>query len=143
MRGVALVSLALLALAAPAHARERAPGAPGNKADWTQADKQGFGTSTTRASHVWFTLRRAEMTEVYYPDLSHPSARTLDFMVDGKTVKSGTVANASMVYTQTSEKAKHWRLTRIYVTDPEQPTVLVQVKFVSLDHADHDVELAY
>src|SRR3954471_21817664 len=139
MRGVALVTLTLLVLAGPAQARERAPGAPGDKADWAQADKQGFGTSATRASRVWFTLRRAQMTEVYYPDLSHPSARTLDFMVDGKTVTAGTVANASMVYTQTSDKAKHWRLTRIYVTDPHQPTVVVQVKFVSLDHADHDV----
>src|SRR3954470_9670288 len=98
MRLVVLVIAALLALAPAAHARERAPGAPGEKADWAQADKQGFGTSATRASHVWFTLRRAEMTEVYYPDLSHPSARTLEFMVDGKRVTAGTVANASMVY---------------------------------------------
>ena len=69
-----VVAFALLA-PARAHARERAPGAPGDKADWASADKQGFGTSATRASRVWFTLRDAEMTEVYYPDLSHPSAR--------------------------------------------------------------------
>src|SRR3954451_10357441 len=131
MRGVALVSLALLALAAPAHARERAPGAPGNKADWTQADKQGFGTSATRQSRVWFTLRRAEMTEVYYPDLSHPSARSLEFMVDGRRVTAGAVANDALTYPQTSATSK-WRLTRTYVTDPERATIVIRVRFDSL-----------
>ena len=72
--------------AAPAHARERAPGAPGGKANWASADKQGFGTAASRDSRVWFTLRDADMTEVHYPDLSHPSARHLAFMVDGKRV---------------------------------------------------------
>ena len=75
-----------LILAAPAHAREKAPGAPGDKARWAKADKHGFGTSASRSSRVWFTLRQTEMTEVYYPDLSHPSARALEFMVDGKPV---------------------------------------------------------
>ena len=84
-------ALVLLGAPALAHARERAPGAPGGKAAWAQADKQGFGTSATRASRVWFTLRKAELTELYYPDLSHPSARSLEFMVDGKRVTTGAV----------------------------------------------------
>ena len=37
-------------------------------------------------SNVWFTLRAAELTEIYYPDLSTPSFRDLEFAVtDGKT----------------------------------------------------------
>ena len=52
---------------------------------------------------MWFTLRGPNMTEVYYPDLAHPSARELTFMVDGKAVTSGTVANDTLAYTQTSE----------------------------------------
>src|SRR3954447_6495403 len=120
-----LAVLAALALPASALARERAPGAPGDKADWAQADKQGFGTSATRASRVWFTLRSSGMSEVYYPDLSHPSARELTFMVDGKPVKTGTVANDTLVYTQTSASSK-WRLTRTYTTDPRRATVLVK-----------------
>src|SRR6478735_1642532 len=137
------LACALLLLAAPAYARERAPGAPGGRADWASADKQGFGTSATTESRVWFTLRKAELTEVYYPDLSHPSARELTFMVDGKPVTSGTVANDTLAYTQTSERAKHWRLIRTYVTDPVRATVLVKVRFDSLDGDDHDLELAY
>ena len=103
----------------------------------------GFGTSATRASRVWFTLRGPNMTEVYYPDLAHPSARELTFMVDGKPVTCGTVTNDTLIYTQTSERAKHWRLIRTYVTDPERATVLVKVRFDSLDGDDHDLELAY
>ena len=90
-----LALVGVLLACAPAHARERAPGAPGDKADWASADKQGFGTSATRASRVWFTLRDADMTEVYYPDLSHPSARSLEFMVDGRRVTTGTVTQRS------------------------------------------------
>src|SRR4051812_34578294 len=142
MRSAPLIALVLVASAGPAHARERAPGAPGFKADWAQADKQGFGTSAARQSRVWFTLRRAEMTEVYYPDLSHPSARSLEFMVDGRRVTAGTVANDALTYTQTSATSK-WRLTRTYVTDPERATIVIRVRFDSLDDRDHDVEIAY
>jgi glucoamylase len=143
VRIAAVTVLTALLLASSAHARERAPGAPGQKADWAKADKQGFGTSATRASRIWFTLRGPNLTEVYYPDLSHPSARELTFMVDGKTVDQGTVTNDTLVYTQTSERAKRWRLIRTYVTDPARATVLVKVRFDSLDGADHDLELAY
>src|SRR6478735_6973017 len=95
--------LAMLVVVPAAHARERAPGVPGDKARWAKADKHGFGTSASRASRVWFTLRETELTEVYYPDLSHPSARALEFMVDGKPVTTGTVTNDALTYTQTSE----------------------------------------
>ena len=82
------------------------------------------------------------MTEVYYPDLSHPSARALEFMVDGKPVTTGTVTNDTLTYTQTSETPGVAAI-RTYVTDPERATVLIKVRFDSLDGEDHDVELAY
>src|SRR3954454_17619395 len=140
---VLLSSLALaLLLIAPAYARERAPGAPGGRAAWAPADKQGFGTSATEASRVWFTLRKAGLTELYYPDLSHPSARSLDVMVDGKLVTTGAVTQDTLTYTQTSSTSK-WRLERTYATDPERSVVLVKVRLDSLDGADHDVELEF
>ena len=82
------------------------------------------------------------MTEVYYPDLSHPSARALEFMVDGKPVTSGTVANDALTYTQTSE-TRAWRLIRTYVTDPERATVLIKVRFESKDGEEHSVEIEF
>lgn len=141
MRRLVLIA-AFLLIATPAYARERAPGAPGDKARWAKADKHGFGTSAGKASRVWFTLREAELSEVYYPDLSHPSAKALEFSVDGKAVTSGTVTNEGLTYTQTSE-TKAWRLVRTYVTDPERATVLIKVRFESKDGEEHSVELEF
>ncbi len=60
-----------------------APGAPGQKATWTEADKTGFGTSRSRGSNVWFTLQQGRTSEVFYPDLSTPSVRSLELVVTG------------------------------------------------------------
>jgi glucoamylase len=63
-----------------------APGAPGENAIWTPANKSGYGTATTTTSKVWHTLQDGKLTEVYYPDLGTPSVRDLQFIVsDGKT----------------------------------------------------------
>ena len=64
-------------------------------------------------------------------------------MVDGKPVTTGTVTNDTLVYTQTSSTTKAGGSIRTYVTDPERATVLIRVRFDSLDGKDHDVELAF
>ena len=58
-----LLALALLGGAAGA----AAPASTFLKPNWLPADKQGFGTSRTPASKVWFTLAGGELSEVYYP----------------------------------------------------------------------------
>jgi len=50
-------------------------------ATWTPADKHGFGTATSLASKVWFSLEHGELTDVFYPDLGTPSLRD-DHMMD-------------------------------------------------------------
>src|SRR5450631_2441460 len=84
--GSAAAGAAALPSAASAQTALGAPGAPGENAVWTPADKDGYGTSTTTASKVWYTLGDGRLTEVYYPDLNTPSVRTLAFVVsDGRT----------------------------------------------------------
>lgn len=141
MRCLALVC-AVLALAPAAQARERAPGAPGDKATWTAVDKLGFGTSATRESRVAFTVRQPGLAEVYYPGLAHPSTRELAFMVDGRRVTEGAVTNDGLAYTHTTQ-TDDWRLVRTYVTDPQRATVLVKVRFESRDNQDHDLEVTF
>jgi hypothetical protein len=64
---LAAIALVLLVSVVPAAgAAETAPGAPGTVANWTEGDKDGFGSATQLASKVWFTLDDGEMTEVYY-----------------------------------------------------------------------------
>src|SRR3954467_11995084 len=50
------------------------------RAVWTPADKEGFGTSATVDSKLWYTLERGRLTEVFYPDLGTPSVRDLQFV---------------------------------------------------------------
>jgi len=133
----------------------RAPGAPGDKAVWTEADKDGFGTSTTTASKVWYTLDDGELTEVYYPDLGTPSVRDLQFIVsDGKTFaeletdatthKVQLVDEKALGYQQiNTDKTGNYRITKSYVTDPDRSTVLVDVTFESLSGKPYQLYALY
>jgi glucoamylase len=139
-----LVLAFVLVLSAPAQARTQAPGAPGATPNWAAADKHGFGTSATRASKVWFTLRQTSLTEVYYPDLSHPSTRDLRFAVDGRDEShaTGSVEQTGLTYVQTVSTA-HWKLTKTYVTDPARATVLIKVHFETKDRHAHALSVRY
>ena len=144
MRTIPLLLLVLAVLATPAAARTRAIGAPGAAPTWTPADKQAFGTSATRESRVWFTLREREMTEVYFPDLGTPSLRSLEFVVarpgpemavDRETAHATGVVERleGLNFRQTvTGPESRWRLTKTYTTDPFRSTVLVHVRFESL-----------
>jgi glucoamylase len=140
MSRVVLTLLAFLVLAPAAAAKDPAPGAPGAAHTWAPADKHGFGTATRLRSNVWFTLRKAELTEAYYPDLGTPSLRSLEFVVAGTGfvdretdpgVRSRVRALKGLEYTQVTRTSR-WRLEKTWITDPSRPTVLAQVRFTSL-----------
>src|SRR5256885_6200714 len=65
-----------------------APGAPGLDAHWPSAAKNGFGTSNTLSSKVWFTLNNGVLTEVYYPRLDVPNVQTLQLIIVGGRVET-------------------------------------------------------
>ena len=139
----AIAALAFSSTAAATARASTAPGAPGDAATWTPADKEGFGTSTTTSSHVWYTLRHGGASEVYYPDLGTPSVRTLDFVIsDGRTFaerdtdasrRSTQLVDArSLTYRQVDEEPGRFRLTKTYATDPARHVLLVDVRLESL-----------
>jgi glucoamylase len=143
MKAAIIAALVLLALPAAASAARAAPGAPGAAAVWTEADKDGFGTSARRASKVWHTLDDGRLTEVFYPDLGTPSVRTLEFIVsDGKTFSQRDSDAArrrielldarSLTYRQVNTQPGRFRVTKTYVTDPARHVLLVNVRFRSL-----------
>jgi glucoamylase len=139
--------------AGPAGAKPPAPGAPGAIHTWAPADKHGFGTSRQLAGNAYFTLRAASLSEVYFPDLSTPSFRGLQFAVtDGETfldretvdddprhiepVAPGVTARVDPVagtlkFRQVTQTAR-WRLTKTWITDPQRATVLGRIRFESL-----------
>jgi glucoamylase len=140
-RGAALAIAASLLVTAPAAANAPAPGAPGARHTWAPADKHGFGSATALGSHVWFTVRQAELTDVYYPDLGTPSLRDLQFAVtDGRTFVDRETDDdvrarveslpGQLAFRQTLE-TRRWRLTKTWITDPSRATVLADVRFDS------------
>src|SRR6267143_4631563 len=69
-----------------------APGAPGADAHWLSAAKDGFGTSNTLQSKVWFTLTDGVLSEVYYPTLDVPNVQSLQLIIvtpEGKVETEG------------------------------------------------------
>ncbi|HEX6709978.1 MAG TPA: glycoside hydrolase family 15 protein [Rubrobacter sp.] len=153
---VAVASLlAVAGLVGAAPKPSTAPGAPGEQAVWTPADKDGFGTSTTTGSKAWYTLNNGELTEVYYPDLGTPSVRDLQFIVsDGKTFAEREtdatnqqvqlVDGRALEYRQVNtDKSGAYRITKTYVTDPARSTVLVDVTFESLTGKPYQLYVLY
>ncbi len=139
-----LVIVAALAPATAHAASGAAPGAPGEPAFWTPADKDGFGTSATTTSKVWHTLENGELTEVFYPDLGTPAVRDLQLVVtDGRTFtdretdatthRVELVDKRSLTYRQVNTaKSGRYRITKTFVTDPARNALLVDVRFQSL-----------
>ena len=142
MRGAPLYVVLCLSLLFPgAAAAATAPGAPGEKALWTEADKDGFGTAHGTRSKVWHTLDDGELTEVYYPDIDTPAYRDLQFVVsDGRTFAEREREDArhaieladrrSLTYRQVNTTSRY-KLVKTYVTDPARNALIVDVKFTS------------
>jgi glucoamylase len=144
LRATVLSLATLLITAAPALAAGPAPGGPGGKALWTEADKDGFATARATASRVWLTLDDGRLTEVYYPDLGTPAVRDLQFVVsDGRTFtererdstrqRVTLLDERSLSYRQVNtDRQGRYRITKTYTTDPRRDTVLMRVRFESL-----------
>ncbi|HJP93111.1 MAG TPA: glycoside hydrolase family 15 protein [Pyrinomonadaceae bacterium] len=112
-------------------------------ARWPTAAKNGFGTSTTLQSKVWFTLANGVMTEVFYPTIDSPKVKTLQLLVHiGARVESELDDTfhrmelphpASLTFRQVNTgKSSHYTITKTYITDPRRNTLLIEVQFDSL-----------
>ncbi|WP_167004244.1 glycoside hydrolase family 15 protein [Mumia sp. ZJ430] len=121
-----------------------APGGPGVKSTWTEADKTGFGTARDRRSNVWFTLQRGRVSEVFYPDLSTPSVRSLELAVtDGATFTDREAVDMrpatarpdarSLRFRQVGGRPGRYRVVKQVVTDPRRAALVVRVRLQSLD----------
>ena len=118
-----------------------APGAPGDDAHWPSAAKNGFGTSNTLNSKVWFTLNNGVLTEVYYPRLDVPNVQTLQLIVVGGQVETESedtvhhlevVDPRALVFRQiNTAKSGDYTIKKTYVTDPERSTVLIEIEYAS------------
>lgn len=122
--------------------QQSAFGSPGYEPRWTGADKEGVGTASSSGSHVWFTIRRGILTEVYYPTIDRPQLRDLQFLfADGNgmfleekrdldyTVERLTPSQGYAI----KSHARDMRLilTKEIIADPNRPAILVHTKLDS------------
>ena len=122
--------------------KTRVPGRPGQDAHWQSAAKDAFGTATTTASKVWFTLSGGVLTEVYYPTLDVPNVQTLQLIVvDGPGVETESedtihrlelFDRRSLAFRQiNTAKSGNYTITKRYLTDPQRNTILIDIEFKS------------
>ena len=147
----ALLLSTMLAAGPSAAAPSKAPGAPGKASDWAPGDKDGFGTSRSRASKVWYTINSGVLTEVFFPRIDTPASRDTQLVItDGETFADREdedtdsqvelISRRSPVYRQVNTaKSGNYRITKTYVTDPGRNAVLVDIRFESLSGTPYDV----
>lgn len=136
----AILSLGCPALFAQA-TNELAPGGPGNDAHWPSAAKNGFGTSNTLQSKVWFTLNNGVLTEAFYPRLDVPNVQSLQLIIVGAKVETESedtihrfevVDSRALLFRQiNTAKSGNYAITKTYVTDPQRSTILIQIDYSS------------
>jgi len=113
---------------------------------WPTAAKNGFGTSNTLGSKVWFTLADGVMTEVFYPTVDMPSVRSFQFLIitgaqteneTEDTVHTLELPNpASLTFRQINRaKSGAYTITKTYITDPQRSSVLIRVDFTTTINA--------
>jgi glucoamylase len=151
-------ALLVLALVAPLLALAAVPPAAaaparGTRSTWVEADKSGFGTARARGSSVWFTLQDGRVSEVFYPDLSTPSVRSLELVVtDGRTftdresrmaVSTTRPDTRSLRFAQVGGRAGRYRLTKQVVTDPRRDALVVRIGLTSLDGGRYRAYVVY
>ena len=121
--------------------------AQGSDAHWATAAKNGFGTSNTIASKVWFTLADGVMTEVFYPTLDMPNVQTLHFLIASDAWIDDEIENTShrlelpnprsLTFRQiNTAKNGAYTITKTYITDPRHNTILIDVNFDTRTDAD-------
>jgi glucoamylase len=115
-------------------------------AQWPTAAKNGFGTSNTLASKVWFTLADGVMTEVFYPTIDMPGVQSLQFLIvtgaqteneAEDTLHRLELPNpSSLTFRQVNHaKSGAYTISKTYVTDPRRSSVLIRVDFNTATNA--------
>ncbi|HLJ48646.1 MAG TPA: glycoside hydrolase family 15 protein [Bryobacteraceae bacterium] len=114
----------------------KAPGAPGRIPVWEHADKDGVGASYSPANHVWFTLWRGALTEVYYPTVDRAQIRHLLLVVsDGRSLVLHEGADLECRVTRLGGTSEAYRVTakapsgefqfeKDVICDPDLPCVM-------------------
>jgi glucan 1,4-alpha-glucosidase len=110
---------------------------PGALSHFGLARKDCVGTARNTTSKVWFTVADGVLSDVYAPTIDNTNVETLQFIVtDGRTFTD--LQSRDMTYSvsadrtgmacQVRSKARNYRLTTDYITDPARDSVLIRTR---------------
>jgi glucan 1,4-alpha-glucosidase len=110
---------------------------PGVVSHFGLARKDCVGTARNTTSKVWFTVADGVLSDVYSPTIDNTNVETLQFIVtDGRTFTD--LQSRDMTYSvsadrtgmacQVRSKARNYRLTTDFITDPARDSVLVKAR---------------
>ncbi len=117
-----------------------APGGPGIEPRWTRGAKTAVGTAYSTSSHVWYTVDRGCVTEVYYPTIDSPQIRDVQFLVtDGETFlhderrnfveEINCVSEAALGFEIVNrERAGRYTIHKTVLGDPHQDCLLIHAR---------------
>lgn len=114
-------------------------GAPGDQPRWSHADKNGIGTAYSPGSHVWFTIWRGILTEVYYPTVDRPQLRDLEFLFadgDGLFLEEKRDLDCRIERMEPSQgyrisnrdRKNRFTFSKEIIADPMRPCVLLHTR---------------
>lgn len=117
----------------------QAPGGPGAPESWGPGRKQGFGTSATPQSRVWYTIARGVLSDVFHPAIDRPLLRELNFLAAAPGAPPVDVAAEAAHQVTWFEPGvpsfgvesihDEFRLHADYVVDPDRDALLVSGTF--------------
>lgn len=128
-------------------------GKPGLPPNWSSASKQGIGTACNDKSKVWFTIANGIITEVFYPTIDTANIKDLQFLVtDGKGFfheeRKDTVSRIEYIDKKAlaykvinTAKNGSYRIIKRIVTDPESPSIIINVGFEAIKGRKGDYHL--
>src|SRR3989442_12838566 len=117
---------------------------PGALSHLDLSRKDCLGTARNTTSRVWFTIANGVLSDVYYPTADNTNVETMQYIVtDGSTFTdlqtrdtSYTVQlldkNALDCRVTTTANSGKYRIITDYLTDPNQNTLVMNVRFVAL-----------
>lgn len=137
----------------PGPGAKAAPGAPGIPPTWSPAAKSGVGCAVSALSHLWFTLGRGIVNEVYHPWLDHAAIRDLGLIVTGlgnffseeqKDCKYDIqMLSPGVPAYRLENHCVHgrYRIVKEIIADPHRDVLLQTIRFVPLQGALEDFRL--
>jgi glucoamylase len=123
-----------------------APGGPGALSHFDLSRKDCLGTARNTTSKVWFTVANGVLSDVYYPTADNTNVETMQYIVtDGSTFTDlqtrdtsytvQLISNNSQALdceVTTTAKSGKYRIITDYLTDTNQNTLVMTVKFIPL-----------